>query len=79
MAILYKDKTAILRRYFFELQNAVGLGGHEKAYHRACELWRESNAVPFASKTSYQLRICGYTGLYAASRSGGLGCHNRPT
>jgi len=33
MALIYEDKTEILRRCFFDVQNEVGLGRQEEDYH----------------------------------------------
>lgn len=59
MSLLYEEETRILRRCLFDVQNEVGLGRKEPAYHRACELWLRSNDVPFETKPSYPLTLCG--------------------
>lgn len=57
MALLYRDRTARLKQMFFEVQNEVGLGRHEEAYHRACVLWLQSHRMPFASKPPHRLML----------------------
>jgi len=59
MALVYEDMTAVLRACFFDVQNEVGLGRREEAYHRACELWLEQNRVPFRSKPAHHLALAG--------------------
>jgi GxxExxY protein len=50
MALIYEDKTRVLRRCFFDVQNEVGLGRQEEDYHSACKVWLSSHHVPFTSK-----------------------------
>ena len=57
MALIYEDRTKILKGMFYEVQNEVGLGRHEEAYHRACVLWLQSNDIPFLSKPPHRLML----------------------
>jgi len=59
MTLLYEDKTELLMRCFFDVQNEVGLGKREEAYHRACKNWLDENAVPYASKPPHHLYLAG--------------------
>jgi GxxExxY protein len=59
MELLYEDETHILRRCFFDVQNEVGLGRHEEAYHRACRIWFAENDVPVASKLPHRVMLEG--------------------
>ena len=59
MGLIYQDKTEILRRCFFDVQNEVGLGRQEEAYHAACKLWLSEHQVPFASKLPHLLLFQG--------------------
>ncbi|HBA82708.1 MAG TPA: hypothetical protein DCZ95_01320 [Verrucomicrobia bacterium] len=53
--MIYGDKTEILIRGLFEVQNEVGLGCHEEAYHKAFVLWLTEHEVPHASKVPHSL------------------------
>jgi GxxExxY protein len=57
MALIYEDKTRVLRRCFFDVQNEVGLGRQEEDYHRACKLWLGENQIPFTSKHPHPLLL----------------------
>jgi GxxExxY protein len=57
MTLIYQDRTEILKRMFFEVQNEVGLGRQEKAYHQACVLWLQGEQIPFASKPPHRLML----------------------
>ena len=59
MSLLFEQETYLLRRCFFEVQNEVGLGRHEQAYHRACVLWFEEHQVPVVSKLPHRLLLRG--------------------
>jgi GxxExxY protein len=50
MALVHEDKTEIIHKCMFEVQNEVGLGRKEEAYHRACEIWLAAHKIPFQSK-----------------------------
>lgn len=55
MNLLYEENTQILRRCFFEVQNEVGLGRQEHAYHQACKIWFEERRLPVLSKPPLRL------------------------
>ncbi len=57
MALIHEEYTEILRRCFFEVQNEVGLGRQELAYHTACRLWFEEHRVPVTSKPPHRLML----------------------
>ncbi len=53
-ALTYK-----LRGGFFHVQNEVGLGRSEEAYHRALCIWMARNGISFASKPVYPIHLKG--------------------
>ena len=57
MSLIYEDRTRLLKKMFYEVQNEVGLGRHEVAYHRACVEWLRSAGIPFASKPPHRLML----------------------
>ncbi len=57
MPLVYEDRTRLLKKMFYEVQNEVGLGRQELAYHRACSLWLRNAGVPFASKPPHRLML----------------------
>jgi GxxExxY protein len=59
MTLIYEDKTEILRRCFFDVQNEVGLGRQEGDYHSACKVWLSDHDVPFTSKHPHPLLFHG--------------------
>ncbi len=59
MALIYEDKTEILRRCFFDVQNEVGLGRQEEDYHSGCKVWLGDHDVPFTSKHPHPLLFQG--------------------
>ena len=59
MPLLFEEETHMLRRCFFEVQNDVGRGRHEEAYHRACVLWFKEHQLPVVSKTPHRLLVRG--------------------
>ena len=59
MSLVYQDQTRLLRKCFFDVQNEIGLGRKEEAYHRACTLWLRHNRVPFRSKLPHHLLLVG--------------------
>ncbi|MFO7901584.1 MAG: GxxExxY protein [Pirellulaceae bacterium] len=63
MALIYEDKTEVLRRCFFDVQNEVGLGRREEVYHSACKVWLTDHGVPFASKHPHPLTFRGQVAL----------------
>ena len=58
MALIYEDKTGILRRALFDVQNEVGLGRGEEDYHQACRIWLEE--IPISSKAPHPLTLYGH-------------------
>jgi GxxExxY protein len=63
MSLLYEDRTEILRRCFFDVQNEVGLGRNEEDYHPACKLWFAEQGLPVVSKPSLPLMLDGEVAL----------------
>lgn len=59
MTLLFEQETHLLRRCFFDVQNEVGLGRHEEAYHQACVLWFAQHQVPVVSKMPQRLFVRG--------------------
>ena len=59
MALVYQDQTRLLRKCFFDVQNEVGLGRKEEAYHHACKIWLRHNRIPFRSKPPHELLLAG--------------------
>ncbi len=59
MTLVHEDKTKILRRCFFDVQNYVGLGRQEEDYHLACKFWLTEHQVPFVSKPAHTLLLRG--------------------
>ena len=59
MSLLFEEETHLLRRCFFEVQNEVGRGRHEQAYHQACVLWFQEHRVPVVSKMPHRLILRG--------------------
>jgi GxxExxY protein len=57
MDLIYADRTSLLKGMFFDVQNEVGLGRQEAAYHNACKIWLQQHDVPFASKPPHRLMI----------------------
>lgn len=59
MGLVYEEKTKVLRRCLFDVQNEVGLGRHEEKYHQGCKLSFEEKGIPFASKPPQPLLLDG--------------------
>ena len=57
--MLHEEYTYTLRQGFYAVQNEVGLGRHEDAYHQACRLWFAENQVPVVSKSPHPLLLDG--------------------
>jgi len=55
--MIYEDKTELLRGGLFAVQNDVGLGHGEEAYHKAYKAWLKEHKIPFVSKTSHCLNV----------------------
>lgn len=63
MGLLYQDLSEQLIAGFFAVQNEVGLGRHEQAYHAAYELWAQEQKLPVRSKPGVPLRVGGREGI----------------
>lgn len=63
MELLHQDKTEQLIRGFFVVQNEVGLGRDEEAYHRAYEIWAKEQSLPVLSKPRIALMIGSHEAL----------------
>jgi GxxExxY protein len=59
MTLVYEDKTKVLRKCFFDVQNEVGLGRREEDYHSACKIWLRDHQIPFTSKRPHPLWLHG--------------------
>ena len=59
MALVFEEYTHILRKCFFDVQNEVGLGRQEQAYHKGCRLWFEEHRLPVVSKPPHRLMLAG--------------------
>jgi len=57
--LVYRDRTEVLRRGLFQVQNKVGLGRGEETYHRAYVRWLEKEGIPFVSKKPHPLELYG--------------------
>jgi GxxExxY protein len=57
MGLIYEDRTNVLKRMFYEVQNEVGLGRQEEAYHQACVAWLKNENIPFKSKWPHPLML----------------------
>jgi GxxExxY protein len=58
-SLIYEEKTELLRRGLFDVQNGVGVGRREEAYHRAYRMWLDDEAVPYRSKAPHDLELAG--------------------
>jgi GxxExxY protein len=58
--LIYEDKTEILWRCFFDVQNEVGLGRQEEDYHSACKVWLSDHGVRFTRKHPHPLLVQGH-------------------
>jgi GxxExxY protein len=63
VTLIYEEKTEILRRCFFDVQNEVGLGRQEEDYHSACKMWGSNHTVPLTSKQPHPLSFHGQVAL----------------
>ena len=59
MGILFEEQTRLLRKCFFAVQNEVGLGRQEEAYHQACRIWIQENRLPVTVKQPHRLYVDG--------------------
>ena len=59
MALIFEDQTERLISGFFVVQNEVGLGRHEEAYHRAYNIWLAEQGWPVSIKPPIRLLVAG--------------------
>jgi GxxExxY protein len=59
MSLAFQRETYLLRQCFFEVQNEVGRGRQEEAYHQACALWFKERGLPVVSKQPHRLYLGG--------------------
>ncbi len=57
MSFVFEEKTKLLLRGLFDVQNDVGLGRQEEDYHRAFILWLNENQIPFVSKPPHPVML----------------------
>jgi len=57
--LVHEEKTGVIQRCLFDVQNEVGPGRRENAYQRACELWLSENGVPFEAQKAHHIRLHG--------------------
>jgi len=55
MALIFEDRTRILRRCLFDVHNEVGVGYPEEAYHRTFVACCRKRGIPISSKQGGQL------------------------
>ena len=59
MDLIYREETEQLIKGFFAVQNEVGLGRHEEAYHQAYNIWVAEQSMPVSSKPPLPLLVAG--------------------
>jgi hypothetical protein len=59
MSLEFEDKTFVLRKSFFEVQNEVGKGRDLESYHGACEVWFAEHDVPAVSRLPHPVSLRG--------------------
>jgi GxxExxY protein len=59
MEILYPKLGYLLQGGLYFVQNEVGIGRPEEAYHQAFRIWLEENDIPYASKKPHPLTYRG--------------------
>lgn len=57
--MIYEDKTGLIRRGLFDVQNEVGLGRKEEVFHQAFHSWLEEQTIPHFSKKAHPLLLYG--------------------
>lgn len=57
--MIYEDKTGLIRRGLFDVQNEVGLGRKEEVYHQAFHSWLMEQNIPHFSKKAHPLLLYG--------------------
>ena len=57
--MIYEDKTSLIRRGLFDVQNEVGLGRKEEVYHHAFHSWLMEQDIPYFSKKPHPLMVHG--------------------
>lgn len=55
--LLEEERTYLIRKGLFHVQNQVGLGRSEESYHQAFKLWLTLSDIPFTSKPVFQLKV----------------------
>ncbi|MCC5847716.1 MAG: GxxExxY protein [Verrucomicrobia bacterium] len=55
--LIEKDKTYLVRKGLFHVQNEVGLGKSEEVYHQALKRWLSKNEIPYESKPPHTLFV----------------------
>ncbi|MFH0880464.1 MAG: GxxExxY protein [Lentisphaerota bacterium] len=55
--MIYEDKTGLIRRGLFDVQNEVGLGRKEEVYHQAFHSWLMEQNIPHFSKKPHPLMV----------------------
>jgi len=55
--LIEKDKTYLVRKGLFHVQNHLGLGKSEEVYHQAFKQWLSNNGIPFQSKPPQTLFV----------------------
>ncbi|MBI3861569.1 MAG: hypothetical protein HY290_06710 [Planctomycetia bacterium] len=78
MALEFENETRILRGCFFDVQNEVGRGRSEEAYHHGCKLWFEERGLPVASKPPHPLLIRGQEAHRLFVAAAGDGRESKP-
>jgi GxxExxY protein len=57
MELIYREETEQLISGLFAVQNEVGLGRHEEAYHQAYNIWLAEQSLPVLSKPPVALLV----------------------
>lgn len=57
MRLEYEEETFLLRRCLFDVQNEIGIGRHEEAYHRACAISFAQAGIPILTKEPHRIRL----------------------
>lgn len=57
LGLIHAEESRLLRRGLFDVQNEVGLGRGEEAYHQAFLIWLTRAGVPYESKKPHHLLL----------------------